>query len=89
MCRKFHNMSETSIAIGGATGRSGNLSTSLSNIARLAADPKFVWVFNANYDGTIIYNVMTLYLYCFILFQYTQKIVSIEIKKSRPATTKL
>jgi hypothetical protein len=22
----------------------------------MAAFPKFVWVFNANYDGTIIYN---------------------------------
>jgi hypothetical protein len=38
------------------TGGSGNLCTSLSNVARLAAHPKFVWVFNANYDGTIIYN---------------------------------
>jgi hypothetical protein len=27
-----------------------------SNVARLALHPKFVWVFNANYDGTIIYN---------------------------------
>jgi hypothetical protein len=42
--------------IGSAAGGSGNLSTSLSNVARLAAHPKFVWVFNANYDGTIIYN---------------------------------
>jgi hypothetical protein len=42
--------------IGGAPGGSGNLSTSLSNVARLAAHPKFVWVFNANYDGTIFYN---------------------------------
>jgi hypothetical protein len=33
-----------------------NLSTSLSNVAKLAAHPKFVWVFNANCDGTIIYN---------------------------------
>jgi hypothetical protein len=38
--------------IGGDPGGSGNL----SNVARLAAHPKFVWVFNANYDGTIIYN---------------------------------
>jgi hypothetical protein len=38
-------MSETSIA-----------DTNLSNVARLAAHPKFVWVFNANCDGTIIYN---------------------------------
>jgi hypothetical protein len=36
-------------SIGGATGGSGNLSTSLSNVARLA-------VFNANCDGTIVYN---------------------------------
>jgi hypothetical protein len=42
--------------IGSATGGSGNLSTSLFNVARLAAHPKFVWVCNANYDGTIIYN---------------------------------
>jgi hypothetical protein len=43
--------------IGSAAGGSGNLSTSLSsNVARLAAHPNFVWVFNANYDGTIIYN---------------------------------
>jgi hypothetical protein len=28
----------------------------LSNVAKLAAHPKFVWVFNANCDGTIIYN---------------------------------
>jgi hypothetical protein len=42
--------------VGRATGSSGNLSTSLSDVARLAAHPKFVWVFNANCDGTIIYN---------------------------------
>jgi hypothetical protein len=42
--------------IGSATGGSGNLSDSLSNVARLAAYPKFVWVFNANCDETIIYN---------------------------------
>jgi hypothetical protein len=36
----------------GAPGGSGNLSSSLSNVARLAAHPKFVWIFNANYDGT-------------------------------------
>jgi hypothetical protein len=39
--------------IGGATG---GLSTSLSNVASVAAHPKCVWVLNANYDGTIIYN---------------------------------
>jgi hypothetical protein len=53
MWRKPHNMSETSIA---PTGGSGNLSTSVSNVARPAAHRKFVWVFNANCDGTIIYN---------------------------------
>jgi hypothetical protein len=42
--------------IGSAAGGSGNLSTSLSNVAKLAARPEFVWVFNANCDGTIIYN---------------------------------
>jgi hypothetical protein len=44
------------LPIDGDTGGSGNLSTSLSNVARLAAHPKFVWVFYANCDGTIIYN---------------------------------
>jgi hypothetical protein len=43
--------------IGSAAGGSVNLSTSLSNVAKPAAHPKFVWVFNANCDGTIIYNV--------------------------------
>jgi hypothetical protein len=42
--------------IGSAAGGSVNLSTSLSNVAKLAAHPKFVWVFNANCDGTMIYN---------------------------------
>jgi hypothetical protein len=42
--------------IGSAAGGSVNLSTSLSNVAKLAAHPKFVWVFNANCDETIIYN---------------------------------
>jgi hypothetical protein len=50
------------LQVGGATGGSGNLSTSLSNVARLTAHPQFVWVFNANYDGTIIYNeLMTVF----------------------------
>jgi hypothetical protein len=44
--------------ISGASGGSGNLSTSLSNVAKQAAHPKFVWVFNANCDGAIIYNVL-------------------------------
>jgi hypothetical protein len=38
--------------MGGATGGSGNLSTNLSKVARLAARVGF----NANYDGTIIYS---------------------------------
>jgi hypothetical protein len=38
--------------IGSAAGGSANLSTSLSNVAKVAAHPKFVWVFNANCDGT-------------------------------------
>jgi hypothetical protein len=41
---------------GSAAGGSVNLSTSLSNVGKLAANPKFDWVFNANCDGTIIYN---------------------------------
>jgi hypothetical protein len=62
-------MSETSISpIGGAPGGSGNLFSSLSNVARLLAHPKFVWVFKANCDGTIIYNdpvfYQLYYLYC-------------------------
>jgi dTDP-4-dehydrorhamnose reductase len=44
------------LPIGGVTGGSGNLFTSLSNIAKQAAHPKFVWVSNANCDWTIIYN---------------------------------
>jgi hypothetical protein len=48
-------MSETSIAAGGSV----DLSTSLSNVAKLAAHPKFVWVFNANCDGQSF--IMTLY----------------------------
>jgi hypothetical protein len=42
--------------IGSAAGGSVNLSTSLSNVAKVAAHPKFVWVFNANCDRAIIYN---------------------------------
>jgi esterase/lipase superfamily enzyme len=42
--------------IGSAAGGSVNLSTSLPNVAKLAAHSKFVWVFNGNCDGTIIYN---------------------------------
>jgi hypothetical protein len=56
MCRKLHNMMRLVSPIGSAAGGSGNLSTSLSNVAKLAAHAKFVCTFNANYDGTIIYN---------------------------------
>jgi hypothetical protein len=42
--------------IGSAAGGSVNLSTSWSNVVKLAAHPKFVWVFNANCDGTMTYN---------------------------------
>jgi hypothetical protein len=56
MCRKPRTWVRLVWPIGGDTGGSGNLSTSLSNVARLAAHPKFVWVFNAKCDGTIIYN---------------------------------
>jgi hypothetical protein len=45
--------------IGSAAGGSGNLSTSLSNVAKLVAHSKFVWVFNANYDGAIQSLIMT------------------------------
>jgi hypothetical protein len=53
---KGNTYTYTHMPIGGDTGGSGNLSTSLSNVARLAAHTKFVWVFNAYCDGTIIYN---------------------------------
>jgi hypothetical protein len=54
--------------IGSAAGGSVNLSTSLSKVAKLAAHPKFVWVFNANCDGTMIYNDPVLYqLVCIVL----------------------
>jgi hypothetical protein len=46
--------------IGSAAGGSVNLSD-LSNVAKLAAHPISVWVFNANCDGTIIYNDPVLY----------------------------
>jgi hypothetical protein len=46
--------------VGSAAGGSVNLSTSLSNVAKLAAHPKFVWVFNANFDG-MGQSLMTLY----------------------------
>jgi hypothetical protein len=52
------------LEIGGVTGGSGNLSTSLPNVARLTAHPKFVWVFNANYYGTIIYNDLYVFMLC-------------------------
>jgi hypothetical protein len=34
----------------------------LSNVAKLAAHPQFVWVFNANCDRTIIYNDPVLFI---------------------------
>jgi hypothetical protein len=37
---------------GGATGGSGNLFTSLSNVARVAAHPKFVWVCREGRPGS-------------------------------------
>jgi hypothetical protein len=54
MCRKLHNMSESKVVLLAVVEIS--LSTSLSNIPRVEAHPKFVCVFNANYDGTIFYN---------------------------------
>jgi hypothetical protein len=54
------------LAIGGATGGSGNLSTSLSNVVRLPAHPKFVWVFNVNCDETIVYNDRVDFFFIFI-----------------------
>jgi hypothetical protein len=70
--------------IGSAAGGSVNLSTLvlvststlLSNVAKLEAHPKFVCVFNANCDGTIIsYNdpvqgASTKTLYPNIFFNY-------------------
>jgi hypothetical protein len=47
--------------VSGVTGGSGNLSTSLSNVARLAAHPKFEWVFNAGFDETIICIMTCIY----------------------------
>jgi hypothetical protein len=43
MYRKLHNLSQTNIAILAVVFTAGNLSTSLSRVARLAAHPKFVW----------------------------------------------
>jgi hypothetical protein len=37
-------------------GSAADSSVNLSNVAKLAAHPKFVWVLNANCDGTVIYN---------------------------------
>jgi hypothetical protein len=53
MYRKSHSVRLVSL-IGGAPGGSGNLSTSLSNVARLAAHPKFVWVFIAGGVGDVV-----------------------------------
>jgi hypothetical protein len=60
--------------IGSAAGGSVNLSVSLSNVAKLAAHPKFVWVFNANYDGTIIYNDPVFYRLFAIRKQFFSKL---------------
>jgi hypothetical protein len=57
--------------IGSAAGGSVNLSTSLSNVAKLAAHPKFVWVFNANCDGTIIYNDPVFLLSYILIFLWS------------------
>jgi hypothetical protein len=59
MCRKLHNMSETRVSLLAVVEIRRNptsSATNLSNVARLPAHLKFVWVFNASYDGTIIYN---------------------------------
>jgi hypothetical protein len=56
MCPSLITWVRLASPIGGATSGSGNLSTSLSNVAKQAAHPKFVWIFNANCDGTIIYK---------------------------------
>jgi hypothetical protein len=69
------------LPVGGATGGSGNMSTSLSNVARLAAHPQFVWVFNANYDGTIIYNeLMTVLPYYSNLKRYKTQTLKIQVR---------
>jgi hypothetical protein len=55
MCRKpqnCHNMSETGVATGG----SGDLFTSLSNVARLAAHSKFVWFSTPNMMSPCMYR---------------------------------
>jgi hypothetical protein len=57
--------------IGSAAGGSVNLSTSLSNVAKLAAHPKFVWLFNANCDGTIIYNDPVVAVISQLISQFT------------------
>jgi hypothetical protein len=64
--------------IGGATDGSGNLSTSLSNVAKQAAHPKFVWVFNANCDGTIIYNDPVL-----LIEKFSRNEIYVSFKKNR------
>jgi hypothetical protein len=56
--------------IGSAAGGGVNLSTSLSNVAKLAAHPKFVWVFNANCDGTTIYNDPVFDLFSVYIISY-------------------
>jgi hypothetical protein len=41
-----------------------------ATVARLTAHPKFVWVFNANCDGTIIYNIVVAHIICFIMNEH-------------------
>jgi hypothetical protein len=82
MCRKPHNMSEISIADRWRYRRSRNLSTSLSNVAKLATHPKFVWVFNDNCDGTIIYNDPVLYPN--MLFQLLFPQLPVQINEAPP-----
>jgi hypothetical protein len=65
--------------LGSAAGSSVNLSTSLSNVAKLAAHPKFVWVFNANCDGTIIYNDPVLSVKINALISVTPCIIKFQI----------
>jgi hypothetical protein len=61
------------LPIGSAAGGSVNLSTTLSNVAKVAAVPKFVCVFNANCDGTIIYNDA-------VVVRTTEHVVTLDLK---------
>jgi hypothetical protein len=73
--------------IGSDTGGSENLSTSLFNVARLAPHPKFVWVFNANCDGTIIYNNpvhirLFLFFYLMVLLSFLYFVEGLAVSDS-------